>query len=101
MNSIPKDLVVASVPDNQTVIGLWAVTQYTEFEEEVPSVNQQLINTLHYRDFLSYQVLLHPFTSLLAELGGSLGLFLGFSFITISDGMKSLAMWMKKNINLF
>ena len=47
----------------------------------------------------SLKVLLYPFTSLLAEFGGCLGLFLGFSFVTISDGVKSLAMWLKKNIN--
>ena len=49
----------------------------------------------------SLQVLLYPFTSLLAEFGGCLGLFLGFSFVTVSDGVKSLAKWLKKNINLF
>ena len=47
----------------------------------------------------SFKVLLYPFTSLLAEFGGCLGLFLGFSFVTISDGVKSLAIWLKKNIN--
>ena len=42
--------------------------------------------------------MLYPFTSLLAEFGGSLGLFLGVSFITISDGVEGLVVWLKKNI---
>ena len=46
-------------------------------------------------------MLLYPFTSLLAEFGGCLGLFLGFSFVTISDGIKSIAAALKKNINIF
>ena len=52
-------------------------------------------------NYVLLQVLLYPFTSLLAEFGGCLGLFLGFSFVTISDGMKALAMWLKKYIRLF
>ena len=36
-NSNPKDLVLAAVPDDQIAIGLWAVSQYTQFEEERPS----------------------------------------------------------------
>lgn len=35
MNSNPKEIVV-NVPDNQLAIILWAVTKYTQFEEEVP-----------------------------------------------------------------
>ena len=52
-NSNPKDLVVTAVPDNQITIGLWAVTKYTQFEEEVLSVNPQLIKTINYCDFVS------------------------------------------------
>ena len=54
------------------VICLWAVSKYTQYEEEV---------------------LVYPFQSFVAEFGGSLGLFLGFSFMTIWDGLKSLAIW--------
>ena len=54
------------------VICLWAVSKYTQSEEEV---------------------LVYPFQSFIAEFGGSLGLFLGFSFMTIWDGLKSLAIW--------
>ena len=39
VNSNPKELVAAYVPEDQLAIILWAVTQYTQFEEEVPSVN--------------------------------------------------------------
>ena len=35
MNSNPKELAVANVPDDQLGIILWAVTQYTQFDEEV------------------------------------------------------------------
>ena len=38
-NSNPKETVVPYVPEDQLAIILWAVTQYTQFEEEVPSVN--------------------------------------------------------------
>ena len=44
------------------IVGFWAASHTTQVEEEV---------------------LLYPFTSLVAEFGGSLGLFLGFSFMTI------------------
>ena len=37
LNTQPKKMVVAAVPDDQLAIILWAVTQYTQFEEEVPS----------------------------------------------------------------
>ena len=35
--------------------------------------------------------LIYPFSSLLAEFGGVLGLFLGVSFITLWDGVEQLA----------
>ena len=54
------------------VICLWAVSKYTQTEEEV---------------------LVYPFQSFIAEFRGSLGLFLGFSFMTIWDGLKGLAIW--------
>ena len=38
VNTIPKDLPVANVPADQIAILLSAVTKYTQFEEEVPSV---------------------------------------------------------------
>ena len=46
----------------QNVVGFWAASRKTQIEEEV---------------------LLYPFTSFVAEFGGALGLFLGFSFMTI------------------
>ena len=56
VEGIPKMLI------NPSVLGFWAASHTTQVEEEV---------------------LLYPFTSLVAEFGGSLGLFLGFSFMTI------------------
>ena len=40
VNSNPKDFIVIQVPDDQIAIGLWAVSKYTQFEEEVSSINQ-------------------------------------------------------------
>jgi hypothetical protein len=37
--------------------------------------------------------LLFPLTSLVAEFGGTLGLFLGFSFMALWDGAAQLAGW--------
>ena len=48
-----------SIPSS---VSFWAASSKTQIEEEV---------------------LLYPFTSLIAEFGGSLGLFLGFSFFAI------------------
>ena len=59
-------------PKDKVGFCLWAVSQYTQDEEEV---------------------LVYPFQSFMAEFGASLGLFLGFSFMTIWDGMKSLILW--------
>ena len=55
--------------EGQIQFGLWSVTNFTKIEKEV---------------------LLYPFTSLLAEFGGSLGLFLGFSIMTIWDSAVDL-----------
>ena len=35
------------------------------------------------RTWTEEEILLYPFTTLIAEFGGALGLFLGFSFMTI------------------
>ena len=40
VNSNPKDFIVIQVPDDQIAIGLWAVSKYTQFEEEVSSISQ-------------------------------------------------------------
>ena len=40
VNSNPKDFSVIQVPDDQIAIGLWAVSKYTQFEEEVSSISQ-------------------------------------------------------------
>ena len=49
------------------IFGLWAASNMTMTEKE------QLI---------------YPLTSLVAEFGGTLGLFLGFSFMAIWDGLQ-------------
>ena len=51
-----------STPENQSRLYFWAASSKTHIEEEL---------------------LLYPFTSLLAEFGGALGLFFGFSFMAI------------------
>ena len=66
----PEDL-----PSGQMKFGLWSSTEMTNVETEV---------------------LLFPFTSLLAEFGGTLGLFLGFSFITVWDGFQATLVWINK-----
>ena len=42
------------------------------------------------------ETLVYPFSSLVAEVGGVLGLFLGVSFMTIWDGIEHLAVLGKK-----
>ena len=53
---------IPTVMSKRGFVAFWAASQKTQREEEV---------------------LLYPFTSLIAEFGGSLGLFLGFSFLAI------------------
>ena len=72
MNTNLKELDLVDFPDDRVAICLWAVSKYTQAEEEV---------------------LVYPFQSFIAEFGGCLGLFLGFSFMTIWDGLKSLLIW--------
>ena len=55
------------MPIKQSRISFWAASSKTHINEEV---------------------LLYPFTSLLAEFGGALGLFLGFSFMAIWQEIK-------------
>ena len=73
VNTNSKEHNYMDYPEDQVVFCLWAVSQYTQVEEEV---------------------LVYPFQSFMAEFGGSLGLFLGFSFMTIWDGLKSLILYM-------
>ena len=72
MNTNLKEFKMVDYPENQVAICLWAVSKYTQAEEEV---------------------LVYPLQSFVAEFGGCLGLFLGFSFMTIWDGLKSLVKW--------
>ena len=56
-----------TIPSDQIYIAFWAVSQTTQIEEEV---------------------LLYPFLSLVSDFGGALGLFLGFSFMTLWQEIK-------------
>ena len=55
-----------------SIFSLWSVTNNTMVETEV---------------------LIYPLTSLVAEFGGVLSLFLGFSFMTLWDGMVQVKAW--------
>ena len=72
VNTNLKEFSLVEYPENQVAICLWAVSKYTQAEEEI---------------------LVYPFQSLIAEFGGCLGLFLGFSFMALWDGLKSLVVW--------
>ena len=74
---------------------LWAVSNDTTIEREV-SRNISLYQTyeiatmwfwiVHLSSFV--KVLIYPLVSLIADIGGTLGLFVGFSFMTIWDGVE-------------
>ena len=55
--------------ENLFVVSLWPISSSTRVEKEE---------------------LIYPFASLVAEFGGTLGLFLGFSFMTLWDGLESI-----------
>ena len=40
--------------------------------------------------------LVYPWSSMVAEIGGTLGLFVGFSFMMIWDGMETVWEWGRK-----
>ena len=58
---------MATIETDDFFLGLWSVSKKTFIEKEV---------------------LIYPLTSLVAEFGGTLGLFLGFSFMTLWDGFE-------------
>ena len=64
----------ADDPATSVAFCLWSVSNHTLIEEET---------------------LVLSFQSLISDFGGSLGLFLGFSFMTIWDGVKLSAMYLK------
>ena len=45
--------------------------------------------------FVKTEELIYPWTAFVAEFGGTLGLFLGFSFMTLWDGVQWAADWIK------
>ena len=77
VNTNPKEYTLVNTiksPENSLAFCLWSVSQNTLVEEES---------------------LVYSFESWLAEFGGSLGLFLGFSFMTIWNGIKTSVAYMK------
>ena len=72
LNTNKKESNYRTFPENQISVCLWPVSQFTQVEEEV---------------------LVFPFQSFLAEFEGALGLFMGFSFMTIWDGMMGMMIW--------
>ena len=58
----PAEDTLTTTPENQIFIVFWAVSRTTQVEEEV---------------------LLYPLLSLVSDFGGTLGLFLGFSFLSL------------------
>ena len=72
--------VPSSFKTDNLFVGLWSVSKktYTEKEE-----------------------LIYPLRSLVAEFGGTLGLFLGFSFMTLWDGVEFALKASNKFISFF
>jgi hypothetical protein len=64
-----------------------------KFEEYSSVFALWLIST---ETVISVQEKVYPLTSLVAEFGGTLGLFLGFSFMALWDGAGHLAAWGRK-----
>ena len=59
-----------------------AYTAYSHFSVELWMVTTDITSLT--------ETLIYPWTSLVAEFGGTLGLFLGFSFMTLWDGLATL-----------
>jgi hypothetical protein len=67
--SVIGEKTPTSVKSDFFTVSFWAVSNDTKVEREL---------------------LVYPVTSLVAEFGGTLGLFLGFSFMALWDGLKNL-----------
>ena len=70
---------LTSFPSAFFTVSVWAVSNDTKVEKEL---------------------LVYPVTSLVAEFGGTLGLFLGFSFMALWDGAAQLAGWGRRILAL-
>ena len=73
------DKQTTAFDSSEFIFSLWSVSNDTKVETEV---------------------LIYPLTSLVAEFGGVLSLFLGFSFMTLWDGMVHMTAW-SRTMNLF
>ena len=61
------DMIATSTVSDKFIFSMWSVSEDTEVQTEV---------------------LVYPLTSLVAEFGGTLGLFLGVSFMTAWHGLR-------------
>ena len=73
--SFVRDDQPIGVDTEHFFLGFWSVTKETFVEKEL---------------------LIYPLTSLVAEFGGTLGLFLGFSFMTLWDGLQIIHSYVRK-----
>ena len=71
---------------------LWVVSRELATEVAI------LLRCRQFEHYHWLQVLIYEWSSLIAEFGGTLGLFLGFSFMTLWDGivfLKTIISWIK------
>ena len=54
------------------------------------------LNSVSNNTFVETELLVYPWTSLVAEFGGSLGLFLGVSFMSLWDGIHFIRVGLRK-----
>ena len=52
---------------------------------------------MHYTCLFNYQVINYDIVSLVSDIGGTLGLFVGFSFFAFWDILKDLALFVKQS----
>ena len=96
VNTNLKELTYADYPEDQLVLCMWAVSQYTQVFVFVFAMLAVFSSVCIVCIQVEEEVLVYPFQSLVAEFGGSLGLFLGFSFMAVWDGMRGVYLSMLK-----
>ena len=80
------------LPDDMSIkdFGLWAITNYTTVDtiQYIPVIKNG--DSFFDRFQVETEELIYPWQSLVAEFGGALGLFLGFSLMAIWDSVLQL-----------